>query len=219
MPELRAMISEVRAGNKIADLEFDRLYPRWARRLSEMHWTPLAVARRAAELLVVGAETRVLDVGSGVGKFCQIGALTTAATFVGVEQRESLVEIARQTALLCATPTAEFRHGNALDLDWSEFTGFFLYNPYYEHISDELKPIMGTIELSPVHYSRYVARTGEKLLSAPLGARVVTYHGFGGAMPADYRLLVREAAGTDFLEAWEKRPRGAGVVHGGLLGS
>ena len=206
MPELRAMVSAVRAGVKITDREFDRLYPRWARRRSEMHWTPMVVARRAVALLAVGAGDRVLDVGAGVGKFCQIGALTTAATFVGIEQRENLVEIARATALLCETPTAEFRHGNVLDLDWSEFAGLYLYNPYYEHISEELKPILGSIELSPVHYGHYVASTYEKLRSARLGARVVTYHGFGGVMPAEYRLILREPAGTDFLEAWERRP-------------
>lgn len=204
--ELSVMIEDVRAGKKIPDLDFDRLYPRWARRLSEMHWTPLVIARRAAELLQATAGMRVLDVGAGVGKFCQIGALATPATFVGIEQRENLVALARRTALVCATPNAEFVHGNALDLDWSKYSGFYLYNPYYEHISEELKPILGDIDLSPVHYSRYVAHTGEKLRSAPLGARVVTYHGFGGIMPDEYRLILREPAGTDFLEAWEKRP-------------
>ena len=42
-----------------------------------MHWTPVHVARRAAQFLVTGPETRVLDVGSGPGKFCLVGALAT----------------------------------------------------------------------------------------------------------------------------------------------
>ena len=88
----------LRAGWELTDLEFDRVYPSWVRRLSDMHWTPVEVARRAAALLAVDPTTRVLDVGSGVGKFCLIGALTTRATFVGIEQRENLVTVARDTA-------------------------------------------------------------------------------------------------------------------------
>jgi SAM-dependent methyltransferase len=204
MPELRAVLRSLRAGWDLSDLEFDRIYPLWARRLSDMHWTPVEVARRAAELLAVDPTSRVLDIGSGVGKFCLIGALTTRATFVGIEQRENLVEVARQTAERGGVSRAHFLHGNMVDLDWGEFDGFYLYNPYYEHISDYLQPITGLIELAPEHYRQYIGVTCAKLSAASAGTRVVTYNGFGGEMPAGYRLLLRETAGTDFLEVWEK---------------
>lgn len=187
-----------------SDLEFDRLYPEWAYRLSDLHWTPLDVARRAVQLLEVGEGSRVLDVGSGVGKFCLVGALCNPAQFIGVEQRAELVDLARQTARRCGATRAYFHHANVMSLDWRSFDAFYLYNPFYEHVADFLSPIGEPIELSPSLYCEYVTATCLKLFHARLGARVVTYHGFGGPMPLGYRLIRREPAGTDQLELWER---------------
>jgi SAM-dependent methyltransferase len=44
------------------------IYPPEIRDLSLRHWTPVAVARRAADFLVGEPETRVLDLGCGTGK-------------------------------------------------------------------------------------------------------------------------------------------------------
>jgi SAM-dependent methyltransferase len=203
MPELRSVARALRAGWKISDDEFDRIYPEWARKLSEMHWSPIEVAKRAAWLLA-GTSTRILDVGSGVGKLCLIGALTTGATFVGVEQRGNLVEVARHAAQRCGTPRAQFIHGNMTELDWREFDGFYLYNPFYEHVAEFLTPIEGPIELAPELYESYVAATWVGLSRARIGTRVATYHGFGGPLPAGYHLIVHEPAGSDFLDVWEK---------------
>jgi excisionase family DNA binding protein len=204
MPELRSAVFRLRAGWEISDAEFDRIYPAWVRKLSKRHWTPIDVARRAAELLAVDSICRVLDIGSGAGKFCLVGALTTRATFVGIEQRRSLVDVARQTARSCGVSRAQFLHGNMMTLDWSEFDGFYLFNPFYEHIADFLTPIGEAIELSAERYAEYVTTTCMKLFSARIGARVVTYHGYGGLMPPGYRLILHEPAGSDYLEVWEK---------------
>ena len=72
-----SILTRVSRGEPVADAEFDLLYPRPVRPLSERFWSPIDVARRAAELLVVRPGTRVLDVGSGAGKFCVVGALTS----------------------------------------------------------------------------------------------------------------------------------------------
>lgn len=205
MPELLSMVRRLRAGAETCDDDFDRIFPAWARRLSDIHWTPVEVARRAAELLAVDSDTRVLDIGSGVGKFCLIGALTTGATFVGIEQRENLIDVARQTALHYDIVRAQFRLGNMMDLDWSEFDGFYLFNPYQENIFDFVTPISGAIQLSAQLYQQYVVATYAGLLSARIGTRVATYHGFGGVVPDEYQLIARDAVGTGCLEVWEKR--------------
>ena len=205
MPEFKRVVRRLEAGAQLSDPDFDRIYPDWARRLSDVHWTPVDIARRAAELLAVDSNTRILDVGSGVGKFCLIGALSTTATFLGVEQRDNLVQVARQTSQRCGVARTQFIHGNMLDLDWNKFDAFYLYNPFYEHISaDYLTPIETVIELDPDLFRQYVVATCNKLLSAREGTRVVTYHGFGGVMPHEYRLLLREPAGSSYLEVWEK---------------
>lgn len=205
MPELLSMVSRLRAGDETKDNDFDLVFPEWARRLSDVHWTPVEVARRAARQLAVDSRTRILDIGSGVGKFCLVGALTTHATFVGIEQRENLIDVARQTAQRYDVVRARFRHGNMMDLDWSEFDGFYLFNPFQEHIFDSITPISGAIERSAQHYRDYVVATYVRLLSARVGTRVATYHGFGGTVPEGYQLLSRDAVGTGSLEVWEKK--------------
>ena len=81
--QMRRLFERVRTGTHVWNAQFDRLLPFYWRRLSIMHWTPVHVARRAAQLLVTGPKTRVLDVGSGPGKFCLVGAMATLGHFTG----------------------------------------------------------------------------------------------------------------------------------------
>lgn len=198
------MLERLRRGPQIADVEFDAIYPDWVRRLSENHWTPVDVCVRAAELLVAGESSRILDVGSGAGKLCLIGAASTGATFIGVEQRPRLVEVARDTARRTGLSNAEFIHDNAMALDWGPFDGFYFYNPFYEHVAGFLPRIDEPIVVSPHLFTNYVVAACVKLFNAKPGARVVTYQGFGGPLPKGFRRLLREPAGAEYLELWEK---------------
>src|ERR1019366_6205983 len=79
------------------DWAFDSIYPPSIRAISRRYWTPVDVARRAARLLWRAGARRVLDVGSGVGKFVLVAAgAVPEVRFVGVEQRPHLVEVARR---------------------------------------------------------------------------------------------------------------------------
>jgi len=50
--------------------------------MSLKQWTPLAIARKAAEFLAEPG-SKVLDIGSGIGKFCLTGAFfNPEATFL-----------------------------------------------------------------------------------------------------------------------------------------
>jgi SAM-dependent methyltransferase len=202
--ELSLVFDKIRRRSEVADVEFDAIYPEWIRRLSEHHWTPLDVCVRAAELLVDGDRSTILDIGSGAGKFCLIGAACTGARFVGVEQRPRLVGISHQIARRAGLGNANFIHGNAMSLDWGRFDGFYLFNPFYEHIVDDLPRIDGPSVVSPHLFTNYVVTTCVKLFAAKRGARVVSYHGFGGPMPRGFRRILREPAGSEYLELWEK---------------
>mgnify|MGYP000969840975 CR=1 FL=1 len=79
------------------DDRFDLAYPPEIRAKSKAHWTPVSIARRAAEFLVREPGTRVLDIGCGPGKFCIVGALGTEGRFTGIEQRQD-----QQQNTLCA---------------------------------------------------------------------------------------------------------------------
>ncbi|HEY2732080.1 MAG TPA: class I SAM-dependent methyltransferase [Polyangia bacterium] len=188
-----------------SDAAFDRVYDRKIRALSGQHWTPVAVAARAADLLTRAGATRILDVGAGVGKFCIVGALSTAAEFVGVERREGLVKVARRAAARLGSTRATFVHANIDTFSFDGFEGVYLYNPFYEQISKFLPLIDREIGRSVAAHRYFVRTTIEKLLAAAPPLLVAAYHGFGGEMPPEFERMGAEPAGNDQLEMWIKR--------------
>lgn len=188
-----------------SDHEFDSAFEDRIRELSQQHWTPVRVAARAATLLTQAGATRILDVGSGVGKFCIVGALTTNAEFVGVERRGRLVTIARSTATRFGASRATFIHDDVDSFSFEGFDGVYLYNPFYEQIAQHLAPIDYTIERSPLAYRHFVRTTTTKLATLSPPVALVTFNGFGGNVPPEYDFLGDEPAGNDQLELWVKR--------------
>ena len=196
----------LRAAEAIDDARFDGLYAAETRALAERHWTPVRVALRAVELLVVKPTALILDVGSGAGKFCIVGAMASDAGFVGVEQRPHLAGAAATLAMRLGAQRASFVTGDAFAVDWREFDGIYLYNPFQEHVSDDAGIIDRTIAIGPRHHVESVMRTRAKLAEARIGTRVVTYYGFGGAMPSTYRRIHKERCGAGWLSLWIKEP-------------
>jgi hypothetical protein len=60
-----------------SDTEFHALYPLSIQALARYHWTPLSVAQKAATFLAGEGNVNILDIGSGVGKFCLAAASHT----------------------------------------------------------------------------------------------------------------------------------------------
>jgi len=185
-----------------ADEVFDRQLPFALSLKAHLHFTPIAVARHAAEL-AAPARGRVLDIGSGAGKFCITAAKRRPdAHFVGVERRLRLVELARRLAGELAN--VEFIHADALDLDWSSFDAFYFYNPFGEHLHERPSWIDETVMLDPAHYPVYVDATIRRLARARAGTRVVTYHGLGEPLPATYELVRSDVIDAEPVELWVK---------------
>jgi SAM-dependent methyltransferase len=203
--EMQRLFERLRTGAHVWNAQFDRLLPFCWRRLSIVHWSPVHVARRAAQLLVTGPESRVLDVGSGPGKFCLVGALATLGHFTGVEQRPHMVEFSRAFAQKYTIPRVRFLRANAKDLDWSQYSAFYFYNPFYENLDPD-KTIDERVELSLSLYDQYITMAQQRLAEAPSGTRVVTFHGMGGEMPDGYERVLQEFQDTGFLELWIRNP-------------
>jgi protein-L-isoaspartate O-methyltransferase len=200
--------------NMMGDVEFDELLPERYRSQSTTHFTPVHVSRRATQLLDKSS-LHVLDVGAGVGKFCSVAAaFAPKMKFTGVERRADLHAVAEQIRVRYRLHNLAFVHGDAFALDWDAFDAFYLFNPFAElrppralpvgeHSGELARP--RSSDASDSQYRAAVDRAQDRLARARAGTRVVTYHGFGAPVPADYELLAMEVIGTDRLQLWEKR--------------
>lgn len=170
-----------------------------------MFFTPIDVAAYAARLLAPEPGTRVLDVGSGPGKFCIAAALAVpTAEFVGIEWRPHLVDVANALARDLGVTNARFIQGDATELDWAPFDAFYLFNPFGEHLFSQEWRLDHTLDLDPDAYVKCVWAVRQKLARASLGTRVVTYHGFGAPPPLGYEPSREDPIGYKRLELWIK---------------
>ena len=204
------MLNVIKTGSKIQDTDFDGIFPDWVKTYSDMHWTPLTIAWRASLLLVSNPDTRVLDVGSGAGKFCLVGSAITKGTFIGIERRRPLVDVARSIVKHFELDRVSFICGNAMDIDWREFNAFYLYNPFAEHLSinaeDRIEADYGddSILWSDEIYSQYRDETFSRLSGLKKGTRVATLNGYGKKMPSGYSLIYRGGDLSRPLQVWKK---------------
>lgn len=178
---------------------FDRVFPRKQRFRSWLHWTPVKVAARVVALLEPTPATRLLDVGAGVGKMCLIGAAMSAGTWTGIERDLDMVQAAQDAAReMGLAEQAQFVHGDAAALDWSAFNAFYLYNPFAEILAYGTDDPLTRRE----HYVAAILQAQERLALTGAGTRVITYHGFGGELPAGFECVHREPARDDELCLW-----------------
>ena len=200
-----ARVREALADGTLTDEAFDRLLPADVRSKSMRHWTPIRVARLAAASLVQHGAVRVLDAGSVPGKFCMVGAAAhSLVTFVGIEQRVSLVSVARQVATSLGVSNARFVLGDALARSWAKFDGFYFFNPFTEN-DWGAQDVFDARTGDPQRRFRTEAlRVALRLREARRGSVLVTYHGLGGPIPSSYELIAEENCGSGHLRTWSK---------------
>ncbi|WP_343670606.1 methyltransferase domain-containing protein [Chitinophaga sp.] len=186
-----------------SDNAFDQIYPQGIQQLSKRHWTPLQIATAAAAFLAHKPGSRVLDIGSGVGKFCLIGAyFHPESYFYGIEQREELYLYARQAKEVLKVENADFISGNFTRFNADQYDGFYFYNSFFEHLKPE-DGIDQQINYSANlydYYSRYMQEIMDQRVS---GTRLVTYYSMGDEVPDSYQLV--DASDDMLLRMWIKR--------------
>lgn len=185
----------------VTDTEFDTIYPENLKKIGHVHWTPVEVAREAAEFLSDIPSARILDIGSGAGKFCLIGAALTKANFTGVELRTGLYQVAKRIAKCYGLPNANFINSNITEIDFSNYNAFYYFNPFYENI-EKTNIIDDTVELKTQNFNIYTRYVKEQLENMPKGTRLVTYWSSVKDVPLNYTLKGESMNGL--LEMWEK---------------
>lgn len=199
-----AIAEQLAAGLPVPDARFDRLLPPDLQRLAGLHFTPVAVAARAAAWLTEEGADEVADLGAGVGKFCLVGAATTQARFTGIEVRSGLVQVARDLARRLGLPRAQFVQGDLRRVPLGRYQAFYVYDPFSEAEASEderLDPWVPTADRTAD-----VATLLARLEAAPAGARLAMFCGLGGAQPAGWRLAGQEPIDPrgDVLQLWVK---------------
>lgn len=175
-----------------SDQLFDQLYPLSVQRLSARHWTPLEVAGKAARFLADREGARILDIGSGAGKFCLSAAyFQPSAGFWGIEQRQHLLHHADAVRQCLGISNVRFLHGNFTQLRFTEYDHFYFYNSFYENLagSDKIDESMEYSAGLYFYYTRYLYRQLEKM---PAGTRIATFHSLEDEIPPDYVVVGTE---------------------------
>jgi SAM-dependent methyltransferase len=185
-----------------SDFNFNLLYPAPIRAVAEKHWTPLAVAQKAANFLAISPEVKVLDIGSGSGKFCLTAAHYHRQTsFFGIEQRSDLVALCNELKEKLQLTNISFLCDNITNVDFKDFDHFYFYNSFYENIEGTVK-IDYNIPYSEELYDSYNRYLYKQLNKKPAGTRLVTYHSFGSEIPKGYEVVQTDY--DDYLKYWIK---------------
>jgi hypothetical protein len=184
------------------DIAFNKLFPPRIQAKAGKHWTPLEVAKSAAEFLIPENNIHVLDIGSGVGKFClAAGNHKPNGLFYGVEQRKELVDHANECSNRLDLFNVFFIHGNFTQLDFRQFDHFYFFNSFYENLKGTEK-IDFTIAHSPSLYTYYCRYLYKQLEEKKPGTRIATYHTLEEEMPPCYYEVSSSFNG--WLKFWVK---------------
>jgi len=184
------------------DCDFNELFPFEMQKLAKRHWTPLDVVDMSIDFLAE-KNGKILDIGSGIGKFVLAGAYyAPQAHFYGVEQRNNLVDLARQAQRRLDIENATFIKGSFTQLNLLDFDHFYFFNPFFENL-DGAEHIDESIAYSPALFEYYNHYLYTELQKMPIGTKIVTYHSILEEIPSEYE-LAESLEGSD-LNFWIKR--------------
>ena len=207
-PAAQQVAEALRSGSCPADRFIDQFLPDDLRVVSGQYWTPLAVAKRAAEWLDDLGVRTVVDIGSGAGKFCVAASLVGHARYTGLEQRRSLVASARSLATVFdVRDRVSFVHGALGAMATPSADAYYLYNPFGQYFFRSHHDVDPGVEFNATRHAHDVAAVEQLLRRAPTGTYVLTYNGFGGRVPAGYRQIRIDRKLPSDLRLWRKESR------------
>lgn len=183
------IIEKLKLSRIISDEEFDLIYPSNIQSLSTRHWTPVGIAKIVSDFLCCNRQLKILDIGSGVGKFCFVAAsLHPRCDFYGVEFRENFIRLSNNIKNTYRIKNVHFFNKDILEMDFTRYNGIYFFNSFQERI-DDTAIIDQHGELSYGLYKEYTRHLFFQFQSMPAGTRLATYHTADFYVPASYRLI------------------------------
>ena len=182
--------------------EFLALCPPEYQDHNSLHWTPLSIVERSVQFLSDRPDPKILDIGSGIGKFCLAGSkYNPNASFYGVEHREHFDDFARHLKKKLKLGNVHFINGNFIDLDFSDYTGFYFFNAFFENLED-VEKIDETVMMAESLFTYYNSALKAKLDVLATGTRFISFHSLDEEIPSSYKLVEQDFNGR--LKFWEK---------------
>ncbi len=199
------IIERLQYGSFVDDIELDQIYPPFYQFQSAIHWTPISVAQQIAVWIKPLSLKTFIDIGCGVGKLCILLRIITDYQLFGIEQRQSLVTIANKLIKVNKLTEISIQQMNMLDLNWDPYDIYYLYNPFQEHLAtQDMFIIEKDIELKQKSYDVYLSEVLRQLHCAKAGKILITFHGYGGSIPREWRMIASKHIENGVLTMWIK---------------
>lgn len=196
------IFNQLKQKKYLSDAAFDSIYPKLYQEHSARHFTPVKIAIKAAQLLVDKPTDKILDIGSGVGKFCCIGSTVTNAQFYGIEKRKTLINLSNKIKRNFKLKNTHFINNDFTTLDFKKFNGIYFFNSFHEQL-DETCILDEASKVSLKEYKKYHENLIMKLNECNTGTKLVTYYTFKNKIPPSYRFI--DANETGLLKFYIKK--------------
>ena len=185
-----------------SDYHFNHLYPEAIREFADRNWTPLNVVKMAAKYLACSKKSKILDIGSGAGKFCIAAAwFQPQSLFFGVEQKLDMVKHAQKASNFLGIRNATFIHGDVTTTDFGIYDGFYFYNSFYEYAqADDRLNASQQAGAGAMYdyYHQYLMSQADKM---PAGTKIASYYSLD-RMPAGF--VLEDSLFKGLLKFWLK---------------
>ncbi len=171
---LEEIRSRLKNNQAIDDIAFDALYSKSFLDISDRHFSSIYVCQLASRFLSEQKQAKILDIGSGAGKFCLIGALAYEnSNFTGIEYRATLHMEAVYLKNQFQLSNCKFVNGNIIDFNLKDFNAFYMFNPFLEQKDKTAIIAIDFEHENQIDYLDFVLCELEKM---PLGTRLATYY-------------------------------------------
>lgn len=198
---MKGVFEKIKVGMEVADEEFDALFPNEFHEHSNRHYTSVFIAQKAIGFLAEDPTVKILDIGSGTGKFCLIGAATRPNAFTGIEYRSEFVDVARKVAKEYEFKNVDFLDDTVLNVDFSSYDNFYMFNPFLEHKDPSAKMDNTAFHLSDT-YEVFRSYVYDQFAQLPVGTRIASYYVGREQFPDSYEQVASYFGDT--LRFWQK---------------
>lgn len=199
------LIDRIRLKQRVDDTEFDQIFAGPYQVQSSIHWSTIAVAYQIAEWIGPLNKKSFIDIGCGVGKLCVLLGILTQYEIYGIEQRLKLVLAANKVIEKNNFKNISVLQMNMLELDWQSYDIYYLYNPFHEHLMNGgFSVLEHDLDFDQKFYTQYTTEVLKQLNKAKPNKVLITFHGYGGPVPTDWKLVSSKHVDNGELTMWIK---------------